>query len=229
MNHPASFFAIALWAAFPGTMAPLSATAEPPRPAGPAIVAKLAAAFARLDEDGDGRIRHGEWNKLGPGKRRPRHFRPADRNRDGRLSFVEFARALGRRLPPGTTAPVDRARRSFHRLDQDGNGLLSREELAAFPGYADATLDEWFEGLDVDGSGGVDLGEWRQPQARPLPDYSRYVGLTHAAAAALAASENRHHRVVSIDGAPQMVTMDYSPERVNFALVGGFVTQATGG
>lgn len=59
--------------------------------------------------------------------------------------------------------------------------------------------------------------------------FSRYVGLTLEAATALADSESRASRVVSIDGVRQVVTADWSPTRVNFFLVDGIVKLAIGG
>jgi len=37
------------------------------------------------------------------------------------------------------------------------------------------------------------------------------------------------HRVVEIDGKPQMVTMDYRPERLNFAVENGVIIKVTTG
>jgi len=56
-----------------------------------------------------------------------------------------------------------------------------------------------------------------------------FVGLTEAEAAALADENIITWRVSSIDGEPQMVTMDYSPSRLNFELEGGVVTAVTTG
>jgi hypothetical protein len=59
--------------------------------------------------------------------------------------------------------------------------------------------------------------------------FSRYVGLTLEAATALADSESRASRVISIDGVRQTVTADWSASRVNFFLVDGIVKLAIGG
>ncbi len=59
--------------------------------------------------------------------------------------------------------------------------------------------------------------------------FTRYIGLTLEAAQQLAETERRPSRVISIDGERQTVTMDWSPVRVNFSLVGGIVTAAIGG
>lgn len=37
------------------------------------------------------------------------------------------------------------------------------------------------------------------------------------------------HRVVEIDGEPQITTRDYRPERLNFAIVKGVITKVTKG
>jgi Ca2+-binding EF-hand superfamily protein len=199
------------------------ASAKSLRPASPAMVAKLARLFQSRDRDGNASLSPGEWRAAAPGLRLPRNFSKIDRNRDGAISFSEFARALGRRLPQGTTVPVDRAKRSFARLDANADGKVTYVELDNSDRLGNFEIQDWFDGMDGDGNGAVDLGEWR------LPDYSRYVGLPLEAAEALAVLEDRRHRVISIDGEPLIVTMDYSPFRVNFTVVADVVTAATGG
>jgi Ca2+-binding EF-hand superfamily protein len=187
------------------------------------MVSKLSALFQSRDTDGNGLLSPIEWRISAPALRLPLQFLKIDRNRDGAVSFSEFARALGRRLPSGASVPVDRAKRSFARLDANADGKVTYVELDNSDRLGNFEIQDWFDGVDGDGNGAIDLGEWR------LPDYSRYVGLPLEAAEALAMLEDRRHRVISIDGEPLIVTMDYSPFRVNFTVVADVVTAATGG
>lgn len=131
--------------------------------------------FQSLDLNGDGSLSFGEW-RLGLRGRPSREwdqFAELDRNRNRKLSLIEFARKRGVRPKPGQR-PSD------------------------------------------------------SPRPRPLPDFSRYVGLTLEEAQVLAGSEGRRHRLVSLDGVSFPVTKDYWPERVNFTVVSGVVTEARG-
>jgi hypothetical protein len=219
MDFPHPRLAFALLAILCSSSAEASAT--PLRPASAAVVAKLTTWFQSRDLDGNGSLGPVEWRAGAPGLRLPRNFRTIDRNRDGGISLAEFARALGRRLPPGTTAPVDRAKRSFAFLDANSDSVLTPDEVGDKLGGSG--IGTWFDDMDGDDNGSIGLGEWT------MPDYSRYVGLPLDAARALARSEDRRHRVVSIDGEPLIVTMDYSPFRVNFTVVADVVTAASGG
>jgi hypothetical protein len=215
-RHPLAFALLPLF------FSPANAVAaDPLRPASAAVVAKLTTWFQSRDLDGNGSLGPVEWRAAAPGLRLPRNFRTIDRNRDGGISLSEFARALGRRLPPGTAAPVDRAKRSFAFLDANSDSVLTPNEVGDKLGGSG--IGTWFDDMDGDDNGSIGLGEWT------IPDYSRYVGLPLDAARALARSEDRRHRVVSIDGEPLIVTMDYSPFRVNFTVVANVVTAATGG
>lgn len=219
MNFPRQALAFAL---LPLLFSSANAVAANPlRPASAAVVAKLTTLFQSRDSDGDGSLGPSEWRAAAPGLRLPRNFRSIDRNRDGGISLSEFARALGRRLPVGTAAPLDRAKRSFAILDANSDSVLTSGEVGDKLGSSG--LGDWFDGMDVDNDGSIGFEEWR------MPDYSRYVGLPLEAARALARSEDRRHRVVSIDGEALIVTMDYSPFRVNFTVVANVVTAATGG
>jgi hypothetical protein len=175
--------------------------------------------------DGNGLLSPIEWRVSASVLRllNRRSFLKIDRNRDGAVSFSEFARALGRRLPSGASVPVDRAKRSFARLDANSDGKVTSVELETSNPLGNFEIQDWFDERDGDGNGAIDLEEWR------LPDYSRYVGLPLGAAEALAEIEDRRHRVISLDGEPLMVTKDYLPFRVNFTVVAGIVAAATGG
>ena len=209
-----------------------AASAANPLPiASAGMVAKLSALFQSRDTDGNGLLSPIEWRvsalapilRVGPVLRLPRSFLKIDRNRNGAVSFSEFARARGRRLPLSASLPVFRAKLSFARLDANSDGKVTSVELETSNPLGNFEIQDWFDERDGDGNGAIDLEEWR------LPDYSRYVGLPLGAAEALAEIEDRRHRVISLDGEPLMVTKDYSPSRVNFTVVAGIVASATGG
>lgn len=86
-----------------------------------------------------------------------------------------------------------------------------------------------FGSVTVNSGGTIQLGTIQGGTLVISGTFSRYVGLTLEAATALADSESRASRVVSIDGVRQVVTADWSPSRVNFFLVDGIVKLAIGG
>jgi hypothetical protein len=221
MTLPCHPFAFGLFLFASALNAGSSANPLPIASAG--MVAKRSALFQSRDTDGNGSLSPIEWRVSTPVLRLPRPFSKIDRNRNGAVSFSEFARALGRRLPLSASLPVDRAKRSFARLDANSDGKVTSVELETSNPLGNFEIQDWFDERDGDGNGAIDLEEWR------LPDYSRYVGLPLEAAGVLADIEDRRHRVISIDGEPLMVTKDYSPSRVNFTVVAGIVAAATGG
>lgn len=67
-----------------------------------------------------------------------------------------------------------------------------------------------------------------EPEPEPTPEpAANYVGLTEAAAAALAEQNNVPFRVVERDGQPLDVTEDFRPGRINASIVDGIVTAYT--
>jgi Ca2+-binding EF-hand superfamily protein len=98
------------------------------------------ARFNQLDRDRDGVLERGEW----PRDENVAHDR-ADRNRDGMVSFQEFAA-----LPP-----ADYREENFDELDRDNNGVVSRQEWRG-----DAAE---FDRLDRNDDRIVTLWEFRQP------------------------------------------------------------------
>lgn len=68
--------------------------------------------------------------------------------------------------------------------------------------------------------------------AEPAIDLSQpdsLVGMPHNKVAAACDAAEIPHRVVEIDGKPQMATRDYRPERLNFAIEKGVITTVTKG
>lgn len=84
---------------------------------------RLARRFAGLDADGDGRLTPGELQAAGEARREQARQRAderwtrADANGDGYLDLAEAQIAM------------PRVAADFARIDADGNGLVSREEL----------------------------------------------------------------------------------------------------
>jgi Ca2+-binding EF-hand superfamily protein len=106
--------------------------------------------FERFDLDGDGRITEAEVEDAAA-----QRFAEADANGDGQLSAEELVAAAEARRVERQAARIDRM---IERLDGDGDGLLSPEEIAE---RRDGAL---FERLDADDDGVItedELAEMR--------------------------------------------------------------------
>ncbi|SHJ95290.1 hypothetical protein SAMN02745181_2861 [Rubritalea squalenifaciens DSM 18772] len=68
----------------------------------------------------------------------------------------------------------------------------------------------------------------KSAKSEPKGD-DRYLGMELKAAMELAKSEGRSARVIQEDGEHRIVTRDYRPERLNFVVVKGKVTEVTRG
>jgi len=212
------------------------AAAEPARwekPSPSRAVRNLIEEFLVRDLNGDGRITREEFSPGGTAGQN-RQFRRIDRNRDRSISLAEFALFRGINLPRGARPFIDAAKRDFRNLDTNRDGQLTREEVAAMGTFADGdALEAYFSPMDLDSSGGVSLDEWRAgndyPKPGPAFGFERYIGLTLEAAQNLARKERRSSRVVRIDGEWMPVTMDYRPDRLNFSISGGIVTDVSTG
>jgi hypothetical protein len=76
-------------------------------------------------------------------------------------------------------------------------------------------------------SAGNPEAEKQPTAATPTPE--SFVGLTAQAAAEKAEKADLPHRIIKKDGEDLPVTRDYRPERLNFTVDKGIVTQVTGG
>lgn len=270
--------------------------AERARPAGPRTEGRAAAAFRKLDRDGDGRLSFSEWHRTRRGaeampSKALELFRTSDLNRNLRLSPYEFARSLGIRITAvtsnstqgnvvegsrGAAITISSARGSNGTLGLTGGSSItvtgSTLQFGSSAGGSRSSVDRLaggsFSVTDLTNSNSLGLltnltgGSTQSPitiysgsstinsGSTPLGSgsltltggstipgstliirdtFSRYIGLTLEAARQLAETERRASRVINIDGEQQVVTMDWSPTRVNFFLVDGVVTVAIGG
>jgi hypothetical protein len=115
------------------------------RKGGPKIRFDWQATRAALDKDGDGSVRRAEF----PGP--DADFARLDRDHDGALSAADFDFS-GRSSAPAVGGVL------FSRLDHDGNGKVTREELEQFSKAADR-----------DGLGFLSLADLQQALDAPTP------------------------------------------------------------
>lgn len=124
-----------------GILAPSVALAQPQEPAGQP---------------------RGEGKREGrpPGPPFAELWKQVDRNADGFLSKAEFDA-----MPRTAKLPEDKRTAIFARLDKDGDGKLSREELGRFvnkPHDGEGPPRKRLWELDLDKSGGVDFEEFKK-------------------------------------------------------------------
>ncbi|MHC0054419.1 EF-hand domain-containing protein [Actibacterium sp. D379-3] len=134
----------------------------------PAAAQNAMPAFEKLDTNGNGTLSAEEFQA--PMEAR---FAAIDTNGDGALSVKEMqdARAaggagggmLGDRLAwhePNPQQREERAARMMEHLDQNGDALLSFEELSAMP-----ASDRIFDRIDTDASGSISRDEFEAAKA----------------------------------------------------------------
>ncbi len=80
--------------------------------------------FARLDQDRDGVITLAEWKTVDHSPEATKHFEAVDKDRNGRISYPEFADALNSR---------SNLHDSFKSLDRDRDSHLAPDELTGRP------------------------------------------------------------------------------------------------
>jgi Ca2+-binding EF-hand superfamily protein len=152
---------------------PLVAPAAPANPkpgvppSAPKAVNALIKTFSGIDWDGNGFLTLGEYSatlRVMKGAA-DRIFHALDGNQDGAISIEEFAKSRWVRLPAGTEPPVDPVKQQFRQFDVNHDGVVSQEEIGTGQIFTSAdALGRFFAAADRDGSGTVDLTEWRAGQ-----------------------------------------------------------------
>ena len=103
--------------------------------------------FAAMDADKDGKVTKVEIEAF-----KAARFAEADTNKDGGLSPEEMSVAHDTMM---AKRKADRAAEMFKRMDKDGNGLISQEEIPAPP-----RADKMFDRMDADKDGAISQAEF---------------------------------------------------------------------
>jgi Ca2+-binding EF-hand superfamily protein len=107
-------------------------------------------------------------------------FQRADANEDKSVSFDEF-QSVGKNLPGGKNIDDAKAKKAFGKIDTDGNGSLSKDEMASFGDKMSSQMQDimlsiqatlgnktgggldinaMFSKADIDESGGISRAEF---------------------------------------------------------------------
>lgn len=141
MNALNSLTLAALMAA--GLTTAALAQEAPPPPPGDDMAMQL---FDTVDADKDGKITQAEIDAF-----KVARFAEADTDKDGKLSPAEM---VAMREKAEAARKLERATKMVARMDRDGDGLVSADEMAQGP-----KMPSMIERLDTDGDGAVSKAE----------------------------------------------------------------------
>lgn len=159
--------------------------------------------FDDMDENDDGWLTLTEvqdfWRKNGDDRNHEGYFNEADENKDGKLFYPEFLKAIERPRPDSSKRPQRKLFRSrgfpsddsasnevpddsekewgvmrplkklFNMMDADSDGWLSRSELESFDDKGDFYAD--FNMADQNNDGKIDFQEFVRAVKKSKPDF----------------------------------------------------------
>ena len=123
--------------------------------------------FRHVDENSDERLSWDEFSQRAFARDRAQEqFEEADTNKDGAITYEEWAA-----VPSRAGDPI----RDFVNFDKDFDGKLDRAELMkGTPVWQHAVAEYVFPGFDVDGDGFLSLSEYRMtPLANPYAKWNQ--------------------------------------------------------
>ena len=165
---------------------------------------KRANLFKRLDQDSDGKLSRNELARLRPprgGQGPPlKRLWELDADKSGGISFSEFQQGpMIQKLSPEKQAEL------FHRLDTDGDGVITPKDRPKKPHPDRPNRPEADPKLDLNGDGALSFEEFRQgPAVKNLTEDEQEKRF-------LLLDRNGDHKISAEDAPPEPLPQEPAP------------------